>query len=88
MKPRGMARPLMGKFSTARWVCAPHKASAGTLSSPMLSCSTRKEVVMNALRSSPRRRQDARPDGCMRYDDNACPQAPATPSAHSRRSRP
>src|SRR5438552_16453420 len=51
---RGMVRPLTGKFCTARWVCAPHSASAGTLTSPMLSCSTRKELVMLALRGRPR----------------------------------
>ena len=33
--------PLIGKFSIARWVCARHKASAGTWTSPMLSCSVR-----------------------------------------------
>src|SRR5690606_9764699 len=43
MKPRGIGRPEMGKFCTARWVCAPHRASAGTCSSPMLSCSIRKD---------------------------------------------
>ena len=41
MKPRGIGRPDTGKFCTARWVCAPHSASAGTCSSPMLSCSLR-----------------------------------------------
>ena len=38
-------RPLIGKFSTARCVCAPHSASAGTCSSPMLSCSMRNAPV-------------------------------------------
>ena len=33
--------PLIGKFSTARCVCARHSASSGTLTSPMLSCSMR-----------------------------------------------
>ena len=33
--------PLIGKFSTARWVCARHRASLGTSMSPMLSCSMR-----------------------------------------------
>src|ERR1700691_6135602 len=41
MKARGRVRPLIGKFSTARCVCAPQSASAGTFSSPMLSRSTR-----------------------------------------------
>src|SRR5580698_10602177 len=47
MKARGSFTPLMGKFSTARCVWAPHRASLGTFSSPMLSCSTRKELVMH-----------------------------------------
>jgi hypothetical protein len=33
--------PEIGKFSTARWVWAPHRAVAGTRTSPMLSCSMR-----------------------------------------------
>jgi hypothetical protein len=33
--------PEIGKFSTARWVCAPHSAAAGTRTSPIESCSTR-----------------------------------------------
>ncbi len=33
--------PLIGKFSTARCVCARHSASSGTRTSPMLSCSMR-----------------------------------------------
>jgi hypothetical protein len=42
MKPRGILRLLMWKFSMARWVEAPHRAFEGTLTSPMLSCSTLK----------------------------------------------
>ncbi|SLD05173.1 Uncharacterised protein [Mycobacteroides abscessus subsp. massiliense] len=38
---RSRPRPEMGKFSTARWVCARHSASAGTRTSPMVSCSMR-----------------------------------------------
>ena len=38
---RGIGRPLMGKFSTARWVCAPHSACEGTFTSPMESFSIR-----------------------------------------------
>ena len=38
---RSMPWPETGKFSTARWVCACHLARAGTLTSPMESCSTR-----------------------------------------------
>ncbi|MNV70150.1 hypothetical protein D3C71_1630960 [compost metagenome] len=45
MKARGMRCPDTGKFSTARWVCAPHRASAGTCSSPMLSCSVRNPLL-------------------------------------------
>src|SRR4051794_8709826 len=33
--------PLIGKFSTARWVCARHRACSGTWISPMLSRSMR-----------------------------------------------
>ncbi len=33
--------PLIGKFSTARWVCARQSASAGTRTSPIESCSVR-----------------------------------------------
>jgi hypothetical protein len=36
--------PEIGKFSMARWVCAPHCASAGTRTSPIESCSTRYEL--------------------------------------------
>src|ERR1039458_4451722 len=40
-----MSRPIRspdtGKFCTARCVCAPHSASAGTRTSPIESCSTR-----------------------------------------------
>src|SRR5262245_1171736 len=38
----GSGRPEMGKFSTARWVCGPHSAAAGTFISPRLSFSVRK----------------------------------------------
>ena len=33
--------PEIGKFSTARCVCAPYSASMGTRTSPMVSCSIR-----------------------------------------------
>ncbi|MFB9074495.1 hypothetical protein ACFFX0_26190 [Citricoccus parietis] len=33
--------PEIGKFSTARWVWARYRASTGTLTSPMVSCSMR-----------------------------------------------
>ena len=39
---RSMVRPEIGKFSTARWVCAPQRAWAGTRTSPIESCSIRK----------------------------------------------
>jgi hypothetical protein len=37
------SRPLpeIGKFSTARWVCARYSADAGTRTSPIVSCSIR-----------------------------------------------
>ena len=38
---RGMRSVEIGKFCTARWVWAPYSASAGTRSSPKLSCSRR-----------------------------------------------
>ena len=38
---RSRPRPEIGKFSTARCVCARHNASAGTRTSPMVSCSIR-----------------------------------------------
>ena len=44
-KPAGMRWPLTGKFCTARWVCAPYSASAGTATSPMLSVSVRVSVM-------------------------------------------
>ena len=36
-----IGRPEMGKFSTARWVWAEYLADAGTITSPIESCSTR-----------------------------------------------
>ena len=41
--------PLIGKFSTARWVWARHNASLGTSMSPMLSCSVRVRGEFSAL---------------------------------------
>src|SRR6478609_8736835 len=38
---RSIVSPEMGKLSTARCVCAAHRASSGTSTSPMLSCSMR-----------------------------------------------
>ena len=37
--------PEIGKFSTARWVWAPHLASAGTRTSPIESCSIRSSLT-------------------------------------------
>ena len=39
--PARRCGPDTGKFSTARCVCAPHRAAAGTRTSPIVSCSTR-----------------------------------------------
>src|SRR5574337_2165464 len=41
---RSRPRPEIGKFSTARWVWARHRAFAGTRTSPMVSCSMRYSV--------------------------------------------
>src|SRR5471032_1792320 len=49
MNCAGMRRWLMGKLFTARWVCAPYKASAGTCSSPMLSRSIRVLLIGRSL---------------------------------------
>ena len=38
---RSRPRPEIGKFSTARWVWARHRALAGTRTSPIVSCSIR-----------------------------------------------
>ncbi len=38
-------RPLIGKFSTARWVWARQRASRGTSTSPMESCSVRVSLM-------------------------------------------
>ena len=46
IRSRPIRSPDTGKLSTARWVCAPHSASAGTSTSPIESCSTRKLAVM------------------------------------------
>ena len=45
------SRPLpeIGKFSTARWVCAPYSAFTGTRTSPMVSCSMRYSVSATAV---------------------------------------
>ena len=44
--------PLIGKFSTARWVCARHSAVLGTRISPMLSCSMRKSLESSVTAST------------------------------------
>src|SRR5688572_14872555 len=43
---RGKRTPLTGKFSTARWVWAPHRAVAGTFTVPRESVSTRKPASL------------------------------------------
>src|SRR3990170_6798461 len=50
MKTRGNRKPLIGKFSTARCVCGPHRASAGTRTSPIVSFSTRKSTMRSEAR--------------------------------------
>src|SRR5262245_41275224 len=44
----GTRSPEMGKFSIARWVCAPHRAVVGTRTSPRESCSTRTSLVWSS----------------------------------------
>src|SRR6478735_7541449 len=61
----GMPSPEIGKFSTARAVWAPHRASAGTRTSPIESCSTRS--VMGP--SSPRRLRSAAPSSELAQAD-------------------
>ncbi len=46
MNRRLKVTSLIGKFSTARCVCAPQYASAGTCISPRLSCSVRYSSVI------------------------------------------
>ncbi len=41
MSSRSIGWPEIGKFSTARWVCARHLAAAGTRTSPIESFSMR-----------------------------------------------
>ena len=41
--------PEIGKFSTARWVWAAHRALRGTRTSPIESCSTRYRSASSAL---------------------------------------
>jgi hypothetical protein len=45
--------PLIGKFSTARWVCARQSASRGTWTSPMESCSVRNSCSSLTPRTYP-----------------------------------
>ena len=49
---RSSTVPDTGKFSTARWVCGPHRAAAGTRTSPMVSCSMRNSPSALAVASS------------------------------------
>ncbi len=50
---RSIGRPEIGKFSTARWVWARHLARAGTRTSPIESCSTRKSSVCGLASLTP-----------------------------------
>ena len=49
---RSRPRPLIGKFSTARCVCARHSAVAGTRTSPIVSRSIRKFSAVTAIGST------------------------------------
>src|SRR3954447_22102817 len=49
MWPRSIGCPEIGKFSTARWVCARHLARAGTRTSPIESCSIRKSLSVMSV---------------------------------------
>ena len=51
MWARSRPCPLIGKFSTARWVCARYFAAKGTWTSPMLSCSVRHCGVSDCISS-------------------------------------
>ena len=46
---KGIVSPEMGKFCTARAVWAPHRASAGTSTSPIESCSIRVGLLERLL---------------------------------------
>jgi hypothetical protein len=48
---RSSTTPETGKFSTARCVCAPHRAVAGTRTSPIVSRSMRKSALLPAASS-------------------------------------
>src|SRR4029453_5051912 len=49
---RSRPRPEIGKFSTARWVCARHSAVIGTRTSPMVSCSMRYSTSWGVLEAT------------------------------------
>ena len=49
---RSRPRNEIGKFSTARWVCARHRALTGTRTSPMVSCSIRYSPSVSCLPTS------------------------------------
>ena len=57
---RGMVSPEIGKFSTARAVWAPHRASAGTRTSPIESCSMRSLMPSSSPRGPCRAQQRGR----------------------------
>ena len=73
-----------GKFCIARWVCAPHNASAGTSSAPMLSCSTRVVAVIAPYSAGVRSFTVISRDSTL---EAAAPPMSISPSlTHSRRS--
>src|ERR1043166_47764 len=65
MSRLGNGIPEIGKFSTARWVCAPYNAWAGTLTSPIESFSTRNSAMDNPLKSQNEQREQREPWGWM-----------------------
>src|SRR5450830_1690206 len=80
MNGAGMRWWLIGKLFTARWVCAPYKASAGTCSSPMLSRSIRLLLTgrsLHPVRNGNRRQQFA----CRQLPGKALPALEATGTA-------
>ena len=46
---RSKGRNEIGKFSTARWVCARHNAFLGTRTSPIVSCSIRYSTSLSVM---------------------------------------
>src|SRR4051794_31336815 len=87
MCERSSVCPEMGKFSTARWVCARHLALAGTRTSPIESCSMRNSLsVVSVIGCGPssygRRWWYEPPTGLVRYGDPVTLQPPEDPYGH------